>query len=115
MIGGRASDFSLQTKYTFPPPPSTRTRCPFFSRLKDSFTDITAGMRISRAVTAPCESGPPLSVTTATVNPRAVSETGIVFGKMVGAVRFELTLPVAHFPSKTAIFRQILGFLYCAR
>jgi hypothetical protein len=30
---------------------------------------------------------------------------------MVGAVRFELTLPIALFHSKTAISQEILGFL----
>ena len=51
---------------TVPAVPSTRTRVPFCSRLRLSLTDITAGIFISRAVTAPWESGPPLSVTTAT-------------------------------------------------
>jgi hypothetical protein len=49
----------------FPEAPSTRTRSPFRSLPNTPRTAITAGMRISRAVTAPCESGPPLSVTTA--------------------------------------------------
>ena len=50
---------------TRPAAPSTRTSWPLRKRVRDSLTDMTAGMPISRAVTAPCESGPPLSVTTA--------------------------------------------------
>lgn len=51
---------------TCPWVPSTRTRWPFFNCARQPGTDITAGIFISRAVTAPCESGPPLSVITAT-------------------------------------------------
>lgn len=51
---------------TRPAVPSTRTRWPLRRRESDSRTDITAGSPISRAVTAPCERGPPLSVMMAT-------------------------------------------------
>ena len=56
---------SSQDSSTTPRVPSTTTICPSFSSVMTPRTDITAGSPISRAVTAPCESGPPLSVTTA--------------------------------------------------
>ena len=49
---------------TLPAPPSMRTRWPFCRRWQASRMPITAGMPSSRAVTAPCDSGPPLSVMT---------------------------------------------------
>jgi hypothetical protein len=54
------------TRLTTPCPPFTRTRSPSLSAVRAPWTAITAGTPTSRAVTAPCESGPPLSVTTAT-------------------------------------------------
>ena len=50
---------------TIPLLPFTRTFCPLRSVLSTSRTDITAGNFISRAVTAPCDKGPPLSVISA--------------------------------------------------
>ena len=48
-----------------PDAPSTRTRWPFLSAVSTPCTDMTAGICIYLAVTAPWDSGPPLSVTTA--------------------------------------------------
>ena len=49
---------------TVPWLPFRRTRCPFSSLFIASRTLMTAGMPSSRAVTAPCDSAPPLSVMT---------------------------------------------------
>ena len=57
---------SQLTRDTTPWEPLTRTRSPSCSAVRAPWTAITAGTPTSRAVTAPCESGPPLSVTTAT-------------------------------------------------
>lgn len=50
---------------TEPAVPLTRTRVPSGSDSRAPRTAMTAGMPTSRAVTAPWDSGPPLSVTTA--------------------------------------------------
>ena len=58
---GREVFYSTMTR---PRLPSIFTRWPFVRRWQASRMPITAGMPSSRAVTAPCESGPPLSVMT---------------------------------------------------
>ena len=69
MLGSAASrtllSYGVVSRKIRPRVPSTRTRLPLVSLLRHPRTDMTAGICISRAVTAPCDSGPPLSVMTA--------------------------------------------------
>jgi tetratricopeptide (TPR) repeat protein len=62
LIDGKAAAASHSPNRTTPLVPSTVTTCPSANLVSTPRTDITAGKPISRAVTAPWDRGPPLSV-----------------------------------------------------
>src|SRR5581483_12169702 len=63
---------------TSPLEPSTVIVCPSAITRVATFVPITAGMRYSRATIAPCESTPPVSATSALIEPKTGVHGGVV-------------------------------------
>src|SRR5262249_15887682 len=80
---------------TTPLVPSTVTTSPSWRRVMTPRTDITAGRPISRAVTAPWDNGPPLSV----ISPDALENGDVQAGLVVRATR---TDPAGKRPKSSA-------------